>query len=272
MRHGLLAPGRPLVFYVFFATACARRSDSTWRVENKDVELDVKVNVTLSDTTMNSPLLHNFFTSVWRHAAIQPQKAFFSTTWLLQFFYEAFQYGIVVTGVIDAFCLRNLHLRNADNPRNLGDGTERRIRFMTAITPTYARAYQSICLARRPMAILHQKFRLHSAKARYPHLPKSRTTPFTPIRASLLVTTLVSPGKVKRCVEQRAYLPSNARSEVSVLQQAAPLRDPPRFHLWFLDLSLFCCLAHFCFGKQCCTMEATDFSSTSTRPSLLPQT
>ena len=46
---------------------------------------------------------------------------------------------------------------------------------MTAITPTYAHAYQSIFLAGRPL-VVHQKFRLLAAEAKYPHLPNSRTT------------------------------------------------------------------------------------------------
>ena len=51
-----------------------------------------------------------------------------------------------------------------------------RIRFMTAITPAYAHAYQLICLTRDIPVALHSKFRLPTAKARYPHLPNVRTT------------------------------------------------------------------------------------------------
>ena len=62
-------------------------------------------------------------------------------------------------GVIDAFVnAHNHHHRNVDNPRNFGDCMEGRIRFMTAITPTYAHAYQSICLAGRPMVISTRNF------------------------------------------------------------------------------------------------------------------
>ena len=53
---------------------------------------------------------------------------------------------------------------------------EGRIRFITAITPTYAHAYQTICLASRSIVVCHQKFRSPAAKARYPHLPDSPTT------------------------------------------------------------------------------------------------
>ena len=44
-------------------------------------------------------------------------------------------------GVIDAFVYAHNHRRrNVDNPGNFGDCMEGRVRFMTAITPTYARA------------------------------------------------------------------------------------------------------------------------------------
>ena len=46
-------------------------------------------------------------------------------------------------------------------------------RVMTAITPTYAHAYQSLCLAGRLLVVPHQKFRLPAVKARYPNLPGS---------------------------------------------------------------------------------------------------
>ena len=42
-------------------------------MRNKDVELDVKMNLTLSHYN-ESPLLLNFFTSVWMHAALQPRR------------------------------------------------------------------------------------------------------------------------------------------------------------------------------------------------------
>ena len=51
-----------------------------------------------------------------------------------------------------------------------------RMRFMTAITPAYAHAYQATCLTRRMPAVQSQKFRLPSAKATYLHLTNGRTT------------------------------------------------------------------------------------------------
>ena len=49
------------------------------------------------------------------------------------------------------------------------------IRFMTAITPAYAHAYQFSCLADHIPVAHRQKFRLLVAKARYPHLSNVRT-------------------------------------------------------------------------------------------------
>ena len=47
---------------------------------------------------------------------------------------------------------------------------------MRAITPAYAHAYQVTCLTRHTPAVQSHKFRLPSAKVRYPHLPNVRTT------------------------------------------------------------------------------------------------
>ena len=123
------------------------------------------------------PLLYNFFTSVWRHSLIQPRRAHLLHDLVTQIFLRRLQYGIVVMGIIDSFVYaHNHHRRNLDNPRNFRDCMEGRIRFMTAITPAYAHAYQTSCLTRHPIVIPHQKFRLPAAKARYPHLPNSGTT------------------------------------------------------------------------------------------------
>ena len=70
----------------------------------------------------------------------------------------------------------NHHRRNVDNPVSVGSCMEREVRFMTAITPTYGHAYQSLCLVERPIAIPHQQFRSPAVRVKYPHLPNSRTT------------------------------------------------------------------------------------------------
>ena len=80
-------------------------------------------------------------------------------------------------GVIDAFVYaQNHHHRNIENPSNFGDCTKGRVRFMTAITPSYAHLYQLICLTGHIPATLHSKFPLPAAKARYAHLPNARAT------------------------------------------------------------------------------------------------
>ena len=50
-----------------------------------------------------------------------------------------------------------------------------RISFMTAITLAFARADQVTCLTRHMPAVPSQKFRLPSAKAKYPQHPNGRT-------------------------------------------------------------------------------------------------
>ena len=98
-------------------------------------------------------------------------------TWSHRFFQRSLQYGIVAMGVIDVFVHVHSHHRwNLDNPGNFGDCMKGRVRFMTAITPACAHAYQLICLTRHIPVVPNQKFRLPAAKARYPHLPNIRTT------------------------------------------------------------------------------------------------
>ena len=124
------------------------------RERNNCVELDAQMNLTLSDTATN----------VLCCTICLPLCG-------------GMQYGIVVMGVIDAFVYaHNHHRRNIENPGNFGDCMRGRIRFMTAITPASAHAYQLICLTRHVPLVPSQKFRLPAAKARYPHLPNIRST------------------------------------------------------------------------------------------------
>ena len=60
--------------------------------------------------------------------------------------------------------------------RTLGGCMKGRIRLMTAVTSTYAHAYQVTCLTRHMPAFPCLNFRLPTAKARCPHLPSVRTT------------------------------------------------------------------------------------------------
>ena len=104
-------------------------------------------------------------------------------------FFPMLQYGIVVMGFLDAFVYaHHQHRQSIENPRNFGDCMKGRIRFMTAITPAYAHAYQATCLARHIPAVPHQNFRLPKLKARYPFLPyvrsSTRDTSYLP-RASI---------------------------------------------------------------------------------------
>ena len=104
-------------------------------------------------------------------------QSFISRPHNSDFFLRSLQYENLVMGIIDAFVhAHNNHRRNTDNSGNFWNCTERRIRLSTAITPTYAHAYQSLCLAGRPFDFLRQRFRLSAVKARYPNLSNTRTT------------------------------------------------------------------------------------------------
>ena len=56
-----------------------------------------------------------------------------------------------------------------------GDCMKGRIRIRTAITPAYAHAYQTICLAMHSRGVSHHSFRLPKPKSRYPYLPNDRS-------------------------------------------------------------------------------------------------
>ena len=52
------------------------------------------------------------------------------------------------------------HRLDSANAGNFGDCLRGRVRFMTAITPAYAHAYQTICLAMHFPGVPHHTFRL----------------------------------------------------------------------------------------------------------------
>ena len=117
------------------------------------------------------PLLYNLFSSIWEHATALPRRGHLLHDLITRVFLLSLQYGIVVVGLTDAFVYaHDHHRRNIENPGNLGDCMKGRIPFMTAVTPAHAHAYQATCLTRHIPAVQNQRFRLPSAKARYPHL------------------------------------------------------------------------------------------------------
>ena len=108
--------------------------------------------------------------SFWRHATILPQRNHFLHDLITRVF------GIVVLGFLDAFAYaHHKHRQDSENHGNVGDCVKGRIRFMTAITPAYAHAYQTTCLARHIPGVPHQNFRLPKIKARYPYLLHARS-------------------------------------------------------------------------------------------------
>ena len=92
-----------MVFYVFFATACVQRSDPTWTVRNKDVELDVKMNCTLSYYN-ECPLLLNFHLGLdARCNSTTEGPSPLRLRYPFFFFESSLQDGIGELGVIGAF-------------------------------------------------------------------------------------------------------------------------------------------------------------------------
>ena len=91
-------------------------------------------------------------------------------------FLRGLQYGIVVLGFFDAFVYaHHKHRLDSENAGNFGDCMKGRVRLMTAITPAYAHAYQTTCLAQHFPGVPHQNFQLPKSKSRYPYLPNDRS-------------------------------------------------------------------------------------------------
>ena len=176
MRRVPLVLGLLLVFNASFVTVVVLPKDFTLREEQ-----------TCRIGCPNEPdslshydvclLLYNLFASIWVHATALPRRDHLLYDLITQVFLRSLQYGIVVMGLIDA-CVyaHNYHRRSIENPGKFGDCMKGRVRFMTAITPAHAHAYQESCLTRNIPAVQIQRFRLPSAKARYQHLPNIRTT------------------------------------------------------------------------------------------------
>ena len=82
----------------------------------------------------------------------------------------------MVLGFFDAFVYaHHKHRLDSANAGNFGDCLTGRVRFMTAITPAYAHAYQTICLMMHFPGVPHHSFRLPKPKSRYPYLPDDRS-------------------------------------------------------------------------------------------------
>ena len=122
------------------------------------------------------PRMYNIFVSFWRHATVVPQRNHFLHDLVTRLFLQSLQYGIVVIGFLDAFVsAHHKHRQGSENSGNFGGCMKGRIRFMTAITPAYAHAYQATCLARHMPAVPQHNFRLPKLKARYPYPPNYRS-------------------------------------------------------------------------------------------------
>ena len=90
-------------------------------------------------------------------------------------FLRSLQYGIVVLGFLDAFVYaHHKHRLDIENAGNF-DCMKGRVRLVTIITPAYALAYQTTCLAMHFLGVSHHTFRLPKPKSWYPYLPNVRS-------------------------------------------------------------------------------------------------
>ena len=122
-------------------------------------------------------LLSDIFVTIWRNAGVHLRGDRLFHELVTEILPRSLRHQIVVMGIIDAIVnAHNYHRHNLDNAGEFGDCMEGRIRLLTAITPSYAHAYQTLCLTRRPYDIPCQRFRLPSAKAKHLNHPNNRTT------------------------------------------------------------------------------------------------
>ena len=116
---------------------------------------------------------------IWSNAWIRLRGNLLFHDLVTQILRGSLQHGIVVVWIYccDPFVhAHNYHWHSMDNQVIFEDCIEGRIRFLTAITPSYAHAHQAFCLTGRSADIPFQRCRLSSAKAKYLNLPNNRTT------------------------------------------------------------------------------------------------
>ena len=91
-----------------------------------------------------SPVVQHLYFFLETCYSIATEKSFLLDL-ITRVFLRSLQYGIVVMGFLDAFVYaHHQHRQGFENPGIFfGDCMKGRIRFMTAITPAYAHAYQA---------------------------------------------------------------------------------------------------------------------------------
>ena len=155
--------------------------------------LDAQMNLTLSHIKTSVPGCTIYSLPSGGQATVLPRRNHILHDLISHVFLRSLQYVIVLMGFVDAFVYaHHQHRQGSENPGNFGDCMKGRIRFMTAITPAYAHAYQATCLSRRMPAILvhayqatsltrhmpavpRKNFHLPKPNARYPYLPDARS-------------------------------------------------------------------------------------------------
>ena len=126
--------------------------------------LDAQMNLTLSLITQNVPGCTTSLVLSGDMLQYCHKEVLFLRDLITRVFMRSIQYGIVVLGFL-VFA----------HSGNFGDCMKGRVRFMTAITPAFAHAYQATCLAMHLPVVPHRSFKLPKPKSRYAYLPNARS-------------------------------------------------------------------------------------------------
>ena len=99
-------PGYSLASFASNVMGSALHGDFTLQKTITPAVWDAQMNLIPSLITMGVPRLYNIFLSFWRRATILPPRNCLLQDLIFQVFLRSLQYGIVVLGFLDAFCLR----------------------------------------------------------------------------------------------------------------------------------------------------------------------
>ena len=136
-----------------------RRNTSMLRTMSSYADLDASMNLIFFSHYNQCPRLSDVFVKMWRNAGFRLRDDILLHDLITLTLLRSKQHGIVVIGILDAFVYaHNFHRRNSTNPGKFEDCTEGHKRLMTAITPSYAHAFQSVCLAKHPIVYLTRNF------------------------------------------------------------------------------------------------------------------
>ena len=181
-----------LASFASSVTGCALHRDFTLPRTIILAVLDVRMRLTPYLTTMNVPVCANSFFLETRHdgATKTLPVTRLDLLGVVLGFLDAFNYahhkhhrdaahagnfGDCMSVRVRFVYAHHKHRLDSANAGSFGYCLTGRVRFMTAITPAYAHAYQTICLAMHTPGVPRHSLRLPKPKSRYPFLPNDRS-------------------------------------------------------------------------------------------------